>query len=362
MTRPRSVLKGWITIGGSPGDEGEHEGGTHVFVGRGGKIEAGPQALEGKPLSRLRGGKKPAPAAPTPTSRLGQPSETEKPAPAEPAPAEQRRSRYSTKYLQKQADTSKARESRFEKMAGLPYVAEEWSAVGKALNLVGVENDGTVEGAKKALLARTQEWVNRSHLYLRLPAEYLNRVLSDGRFRNQFETNTSRGAFDPEKRLRRENTVMGVRKSVEAKDRPVYGYFGPPGEDSERLRENVGSYGEVRVRLKEAVRDRATATMCDSFDDTALAAPAKALDDKVLLATVMGQYFTGEPDDKARKRMQSLLSDPAAFSQYVEAQYHGGVSVQDIEEVMFHKRPSRETVQKLENLGIKWSVGQTVTE
>ncbi len=58
---------GWVTIGGSPGKGGaKHAGGTPVKLGPGGAIEAGPKALEGKPIGNVdqdKQGDKSSPAA-----------------------------------------------------------------------------------------------------------------------------------------------------------------------------------------------------------------------------------------------------------------------------------------------------------
>lgn len=73
MLTLKSRLKGWITIGGSPGARGEHEGGTPVFIDdASGKIVAGPDALTGKPISEVDQGKrKPGEKPKPPKNRLG---------------------------------------------------------------------------------------------------------------------------------------------------------------------------------------------------------------------------------------------------------------------------------------------------
>jgi 2'-5' RNA ligase len=43
----------WITIGGSPGPDGQHEGGTPVAVNTSGEIVAGPKKLEGRKIGEL---------------------------------------------------------------------------------------------------------------------------------------------------------------------------------------------------------------------------------------------------------------------------------------------------------------------
>lgn len=65
-------LKDWITIGGSPGPRGEHEGGTPVKIDASGKITAGPAALTGKPIDEVdQGRRKPGEKPKPPKNRLG---------------------------------------------------------------------------------------------------------------------------------------------------------------------------------------------------------------------------------------------------------------------------------------------------
>ena len=52
---------GWVTVGGSPGPNGKHEGGTPVQFGHDGTVTKGPAALKG---AKLGGGKKLPPKAP----------------------------------------------------------------------------------------------------------------------------------------------------------------------------------------------------------------------------------------------------------------------------------------------------------
>ena len=51
------VSKGWVTIGGGPCNEGQHCGGTRVFIDGSGKITKGPPSLEGR---KPRQGAKPS--------------------------------------------------------------------------------------------------------------------------------------------------------------------------------------------------------------------------------------------------------------------------------------------------------------
>lgn len=57
ITLSLDAALGWITIGGYPDGDEKHVEGTHVFVGKGGRIEKGPSGLVGKKLRLSKGNK-----------------------------------------------------------------------------------------------------------------------------------------------------------------------------------------------------------------------------------------------------------------------------------------------------------------
>ena len=66
-------LKGWITIGGSPGEGGDNEGGTPVFLDDDGKISRGPASLTGRHIGEVDQGKRPDGEKPKPPKKPKEP-------------------------------------------------------------------------------------------------------------------------------------------------------------------------------------------------------------------------------------------------------------------------------------------------
>jgi SPP1 gp7 family putative phage head morphogenesis protein len=160
-------------------------------------------------------------------------------------------------------------------------------------------------------------------------------VLDDGRFKNQFETKTSGGLKDIGIRKQGEGAALEVPVGVKNSERPIYGFLTTndnPGIEYDSRRgnvektwsniasinnSNVDQYGEIRIVLKDSVRENTTATIGDSLRTGALAENLTNPDPNM---TQMGLYSAGIPS-----HMAGL---PTA--DYIEAQIHGGVKISDI--------------------------------
>jgi hypothetical protein len=112
---------------------------------------------------------------------------------------------------------------------------------------------------------------------------------------------------------------LGIPKDVDPRLRPIYGTFDIAGEQS-------SSYGDINFVLKDSVKRRTTYTIGDSlggFDDGAQAG-VQAADDLAAW------------DENARAIARHLDSPPDVLNylEYVEAQIHGGVSIDDVAQVV----------------------------
>lgn len=152
-------------------------------------------------------------------------------------------------------------------------------------------------------------------------------VVSDERFMSQFETGESGGVLDPDYRMVQEAASQGVKLDTEDTDRPIYGFVTTsteqlPRDRSERGKwqesmnvntDRVSQYGEWRAVLNSDVRDRTTITVGDSLGTDRFAQPINSVASEDVL-TNMGVY------------------QPRAWfdTTFIEAQVHGGVSINDI--------------------------------
>jgi SPP1 gp7 family putative phage head morphogenesis protein len=163
-------------------------------------------------------------------------------------------------------------------------------------------------------------------------------IIDDGRFKNQFETKTSGGMLSTSTRKIGEGMAQGIPADAATKSRPIYGFITtheaptmswkkyqktPELSWDELTNINSGrveQYGEIRVVLKDTVRENTTLTIGDSLRTGNLA--ENLLAEKPNL-TQMGLYDQGAP----------IHMNGTPTAQYLEAQITGGVTVNDIEVV-----------------------------
>jgi len=185
--------------------------------------------------------------------------------------------------------------------------------------------------------------------------ETLNEVLEDGRFQNQFETNTSNGLLNQGSRETDEWRTQGVPRGTPNEERPIYGYLisDTEGRDtsldskiSSGLRADnltqeqeqnlnllqtqfemesitslsnpmVSQYGSVRVVLNNSANSNTTLTLGDSLSQGKFAVP-------------MGTSITESV--AVQQGLAKAVDSPSEIG-YIEAQIHGGVSVSNIEAI-----------------------------
>lgn len=170
-------------------------------------------------------------------------------------------------------------------------------------------------------------------IVVRLRANNVEDILRDGRMKNAFETGRSGGDSKGDAGYRRrraniEQILFGIPTDADPSKRPIYAHLadtvGPVNMDDG---EPLQSYGDVQVVLKDTVRPRTTASVGDSIDDKVMPSPV---------------------DDP------KWYSTNHTFGRYDEAQVHGGVSVGDIEEVVFPSPPGEGLRRQLAEAGIPW--------
>ena len=167
----------------------------------------------------------------------------------------------------------------------------------------------------RAMLARAIPTV-------RVPAFVAEKILEDGRFKSQHESGRSGGVLDPAYRAEAEQTMFGTDPTGDVTKRPIYGVF---IEDFAEARYNQArTYGEVIFVLKDSILDRTTVSFSDSLADsyhaeTIAPRPYREFD-------WVGTGATGH-------QLTNANSVDKLFS-YAEAQFHGGVTLEDVKDVM----------------------------
>ena len=109
-----------------------------------------------------------------------------------------------------------------------------------------------------------------------------------------------------------------------AKERPIYGYYPTPYVD-----ETVSLYGDVEIVFTDSAANRATVSIGDSFEPMG-----------------MDRVVGSRPGGVTKKSISGWRDVDAIYNNtldewesYVEAQIHGGVSVDDIKELVIHQPP-----------------------
>ena len=186
----------------------------------------------------------------------------------------------------------------------------------------------------------------------------LRGILTEGRFRTQFDPGTKRasGLASDRERRRLGEEVAGIAPDTPADRRPVYGYVAVGGvepaleagkkipgvAEREGQEDILSGYGKVQVVLKPGVRSRTTVTVGDSLDEIAFLRPTP--------------IDAPTAESLGTRSLDSITAPGWTRRGYVEAQVHGGVRADDIAEVVFPAQPSAETVARLEAQGIPWRV------
>ena len=176
-------------------------------------------------------------------------------------------------------------------------------------------------------------------------------ILNDGRFKTQFETHRSGGTFDPDYRRRASRTMFSYTDDLADNEFEIYGCLDDPTDAT--------GYGDIRFVLKkDNVFDRTTVTIGDSLYHGELGEmkPSLVSDPKVI------SYRTNYKNNTIQyleKYADQIKADGEfSYGSYVELQYHGGVTLDDIDYIIIpdtslHKR---DIISSADKFGVKWVI------
>jgi hypothetical protein len=187
----------------------------------------------------------------------------------------------------------------------------------------------------------------------------LIKVLEDGRLKNQFETGTSNGAYNPTLRLQNELKISGTPIDTAPEKRSIFGYLAtfedeklPKDPKSKKNILHVAStytkgYGDFKIVMKPSVQERTTFTASDSMMGSQI---AQVVSPNVTPEAMKMAGFLADPYTALNFTPESVLG------YYLEAQIHGGISLSDIERIIYVGEDSDEILQlvksKLGELGL----------
>jgi len=198
-------------------------------------------------------------------------------------------------------------------------------------------SDTEVLAAYESKVDEFVDWIKESDLAIQIEPRSLSKVMKDGRFKTQFETGTSGGLKDLDIRRYEELRRFGVPVDADDRLRPIYGHI----QNSSRVNTTVDQYGSARVVLKQEVKERATYTTQDSLASQDIPFPV-----------------TQPNTDYVR--VDKWKWPPDYGQNYVETQIHGGLSIDDIAEVIFdtsapsYKEPTKTLLKQLDDAAIPY--------
>jgi len=193
----------------------------------------------------------------------------------------------------------------------------------------------SIEELKELLQTKIESIVGQSEFFRATDIGVLEKIMNaDGRWKSQFETNTSGGSLNPAFRAQAENKMFGFSTDLEnnKEKRPIYGYFSDEEHGAINYEgkippiNNVSGYGAINIKLKkENVLKKATLTFQDSLDINVSWPPTPATKPHF---TSFSWYGGGK---MLNEFTRSSMTNWGAH--YDEVQYHNQLTMADVEAV-----------------------------
>lgn len=189
----------------------------------------------------------------------------------------------------------------------------------------------------KALADLTQEALAdayRRPVSITVPTRAINDIVSDGRVHSIHHPDVVGTKYDlyVKNRSAYEHEVMGVPLDRPVEDMPIYGWG---------RRKDSGAtigYGDTTIQLKKEVNQRTTYTVGDSMNQAVIPIWGEDIENAHMSEMVMRSQWAVEyylqNDDGQSVMERSWREGPLGqhmWANYVEAQVHGGVTLDDIE-------------------------------
>jgi len=222
----------------------------------------------------------------------------------------------------------------------------------------------TVEEFKRQLQLNVEQSVAESELFTCVEEGVLEKILTQGRFKTIFETKRGGGDFRISTRSEVENNLFGFPIHRDTGDvdprtpfRPVYGYmsnnrFGgiteTGGSDNP---ESVKQYGNIVVKLRRQVKNKATCAFGDTLGKKVDPAPSpvNAPHFTSLTNAGIGSSRLGRIETSNVSTYNSIFrveNNP----RYTEVQFHNGLLALDIEEIILPSNIDQATKQRVKSM------------
>lgn len=190
---------------------------------------------------------------------------------------------------------------------------------------------------------------------IRVPDGVLLKILKQGKFKSQHESRSSGGYYNPDDRLAHEKNMFGDIVNGEF---PIYGYPAAPDEKGYDPDVDLSQYGDIRVVIKNSLRERTTVTGADSLmfkGREMVPMPVDTADWRAAWRSPNGTYGPVTAEFKNAKNLSKSAGGGRDGGSYLELQFHGGVKVEDIEKVVLPFQ-NEQLIKALDKAGIPWEV------
>ncbi|MDE5754833.1 MAG: minor capsid protein [Oscillospiraceae bacterium] len=243
-----------------------------------------------------------------------------------------------------------------ETLAGYEKAKEAYMKKIQDTEIMKPENREAVEKVLKTLL-------DEGDFCVRIRESVLNTISNsdDKRFKNQMETQSSMGAYNPEIRKKASETLFGVDPSqLQNRAFEKYGFLAGKDKALSFADEEAADYGKIIVQFnRNKLFDRTTFTVGDSLNN--ISNNSSLFAGKVSepsVCAVPQDDFTKKIIEASVKFNNGLIKNHIEFCQhamveYIELQYHGDLSLDDVEVVYYQESIDPDLKLKLEKLGIK---------
>ena len=206
-----------------------------------------------------------------------------------------------------------------------------------------------------------------SAFLMRIPSTSIDNLVQKNKFMNLFESGNSGGVPNIEARMKVSKNLFGHNLDKESfVSSEKYGYLSSKDflKDIEFFskRHGTSQYGDIIISFnKDKIKDRITYTL----DDSLLAGATKAVVsgdfkdnlslgiDKYNLKKYYGVLKNLSESDDAISLTKEIKKENGFF-RYVELQYHGDITLDDVNEICFTKDlPKEDIIKILKNKNIK---------
>ena len=195
-----------------------------------------------------------------------------------------------------------------------------------------------IEEFEKSIKQELSNLLEENKFATRTSMEGLEKILEEGRIKSQFETYKSSTVVGRDFRAEAEKTLFGYPENLDPKLRPIYGYLTNTKNGFEFSRYNGAlRYGNVSIILKKkGLSNRTTFTLGDSLDGTRYDYKVPTLYDQPSMRALSASRSLSDKYGAYTGKVGKDLYDVTNSISYVELQFHGGVSVNNIEKVYIH--------------------------